>query len=269
MTNLRTQIRYIIRLCCLINFEGVKIINTVVSLIKGHTSIRKFKYKDLEKEKIDTIIQCAQMASTSSHFQAYTIIQVNDKKKRQVLFEASGEQKWLLTAPLVLLYCGDLHRGLKYYENINKDVLGNTESYTVATADASLAAQNSIIAAESMELGCVVVGGIRNDTERISKSFKLPDMVFPLYAICYGYPDETPELKPRLPKEAIHKIDYYDEAKDELLISAYNEEVSKYYIKRTDGKSKDRWTEHCGKLLMGKTRDEVGYFFRKIGLLKR
>lgn len=237
--------------------------------MKGHMSIRKFRDKDIEKEKIDLIIQCAQMASTSSHFQAYSIIQVNDKEKRQVLFEASGEQRWLLTAPLVLLYCGDLHRGTTYFKDINKDVLGNTESYTVAITDAALAAQNSILVAESMDLGCVVVGGIRNDVGSISNAFRLPDMVFPLYAICYGYPDDAPGLKPRLPQEVIHKIDYYDESKDELLINRYNEEVSRYYIKRTDGKSKERWTERCGKLVMDKTRYEVGYFFRKKGLLKK
>ena len=243
--------------------------NEVTNLIKNHMSIRRFLDKNIECEKIDEIIQCAQMAPTSSHFQAYTIIEVKDRQKREVLFNASGKQNWILNAPLVLLFCGDLHRAEAYFEGIDKDVLQNTEAYTVATIDASLAAQNTVVAAESLGLGCVVVGGIRNDVEGISKEFKLPDMVFPLYAVCYGYPDDVPGLKPRLPQRAIHKVDCYDEAEDSMLINQFDDTVRDYYVKRTNGKTNESWTQRCGKQLMAKPRYEVGYFFRKIGLLKK
>ena len=241
--------------------------NETIKILLNHMSIRKYQDKPVDRETVDIIIECAQMAPTSSHFQAYTIIEVQDQEKKNFLAEVAGGQKWVTEAPLVLLFCADLHRGKKYYEGTDKAVFGNTECYTVAVIDASLAMQKAFIAAQSLGLGGVVVGGIRNDVEALSNKFQLPDMVAPLYLLCLGYPDETPGLKPRLPQEEIHKIDYYNDKKQDQLIGEYNQTVKEYYISRTNGKTQDRWTEHCGRFLMAKTRDDVGVFFRKIGLL--
>jgi FMN reductase (NADPH) len=243
--------------------------NGTINLLLNHMSIRKYKDKPIDRETVDTIIKCAQMAPTSSHFQAYTIIEVGEQSKKNMLSEIAGGQTWVTKAPLVLLFCADLNRGKKYYEETDKEVFSNTESYTVAVVDASLAMQKAYIAAESLGLGGVVVGGIRNDVESVSKEFKLPDMVAPLFLLCLGYPDEIPGLKPRLPQEEIHKIDYYDDRKQDQLINEFNEIVGKYYLERTNGKVNDNWTSRCGKALMAKNRDSVGTFFRKIGLLKK
>lgn len=242
--------------------------NQMVDLIKNHMSIRKYQERLIDRDTVNTIIQCAQTASTSSHFQAYTIIEVQDKIKREMLSEIGGGQDWVIEAPLVLLFCGDLYRGNKYFEHIDKKILSNTECFTVAVIDAALAAQNAMLSAESMGLGGVIVGGIRNNVEMIHKEFKLPEMVFPLFAICLGYPDQIPGIKPRLPQEEIHKINFYDRSKGDELIAQYNDTVTKYYDERTQGAARDRWTERCGRLLMAKPRYEVGHLFRKIGLLK-
>ena len=243
--------------------------NEVVKQILNHTSIRKFTEEGVTQEQVDAIVQCAQMASTSSHFQAYSIIEVRDPAKREVLKECSGGQKWTVTAPLVLLFCADLHRSGKYFDGIDKDVLTNTECYTVAVIDAALAAQNAFTAAESMGLGGVIVGGIRNDVQKLIDTFELPEQVAPLFALCLGHPDDNPGLKPRLPQAVVHKIDTYTEAGNDELVAKYDAEVKEYYINRGDGKCEDTWVEHCNKLMMAKTRDEVGYVLRNHGLLKR
>ena len=173
------------------------------------------------------------------------------------------------TAPLVLLFCADLHRNETYFDGIDKDVLTNTECYTVAVIDAALAAQNAMTAAESMGMGGVIVGGIRNDVQKMIDTFQLPQRVAPLFALCLGYPAEEPGRKPRLPQEVIHKIDAYTEDGNEEMLAQYNAEVKDYYIERTGGKIDATWSEHCGKLMMAKTRDEVGVIFREHGFLKR
>lgn len=243
--------------------------NETIGLLLNHVSIRRYKNEKIKSEVTDTIIKCAQMAPTSSHFQAYTIIDVRDQSKKDFLSEVAGEQRWVKEAPLVLLFCIDLRRGKKYFEDTDKEVFSNTECYTVGVVDAALAMQKALIAAQSMGLGGVVVGGIRNDVEGVWKKFELPDMVAPLFLLCLGYPDDNPEIKPRLPQEEIHKIDFYDDSQQDKLISEYNDTVKEYYIKRSDGRIKDTWTERCGRLLMAKTRDDVGDHFRKMGLLKK
>ena len=243
--------------------------NEVVKQILGHTSIRKYSDQPIDRETVETIVKCAQMASTSSHFQAYSIIEVRDPEKREVLKECSGGQKWTVTAPLVLLFCADLHRNSKYFDGIDKDVLTNTECYTVAVIDAALAAQNAFTAAESMGLGGVIVGGIRNDVQKLIDTFELPKQVAPLFALCIGHPDDNPGLKPRLPQAVVHKIDTYNEENNEELMAEYNAEVKEYYTERTKGKNTNTWSQQCGQLMMAKTRDEVGYVFRERGFLAR
>lgn len=243
--------------------------NNVIDMLLNHRSIRKYSNKEVTDDLVKQIIASAQMAPTSSHFQAYTIIEIKDKEKREAIAEVSGGQPWVIQAPLVLLFCGDLHRGKKYYEDVEAEIFENTEQYTIGVIDAALAAQKALIAAQSLGLGGVFVGGIRNDVEAVSKEFKLPKLVYPLFALCLGYPDSEPGLKPRLPMDVIHKIDFYDESRDDQLIKEYNDTMVQYYIDRTGGKEDDRWTEHCGNSIKGKSRVNVGEFFREIGLLKR
>lgn len=242
--------------------------NEMIEMLLNHRSIRKYKDKPINEEMIETIVSSAQMAPTSSHFQAYTIIEVKDKKKREFLAEEAGGQEWVIKAPLVLLFCGDLHRGEKYYDDIDVSVFKNTEQYTIGTIDAALAAMKALIAAQSLGLGGVFVGGIRNNVEGISEEFKLPELVYPLFALCIGYPDDDPELKPRLPQGVVRKVDFYDESRDRELIDEYNKTMSNYYLERTNGQEGNNWTQRCGSYLRGKTRNDVGKFFREIGLLE-
>lgn len=75
-----------------------------------HKSIRKFKDKEVDKETLDIIIKCGQRAPTSNNLQAYTIIYVKDNNKKEKLAQISGGQKWVVEAPVVLLFCADLNR---------------------------------------------------------------------------------------------------------------------------------------------------------------
>lgn len=243
--------------------------NETINVLLDHVSIRKFIDKDIEEDKKNLIIECGQMAPTSSHFQAYTIIEVQDKIKTELLYEISGKQKWILEAPLVLLFCADLNRGKKYYEEIDTEILSNVESYTVSVFDTALALEKTFVAAQSLGLGGVVVGGIRNDVKAVSEAFRLPDLVAPMCLLCLGYPDHKPEKKPRLPQREIHKINFYDDREQNLLIDEYNDTVKEYYIKRTKGKLQDTWTIRCGYYLSEKPRYSVGTFFKKIGLLRK
>ena len=71
---------------------------------------------------------------------AYTIIRVTDADKRAALVAYAGGQEWVRKAPLVLLFCADLHRLDVLVKPEDKNVLHNTELYTVCVIDAALAA---------------------------------------------------------------------------------------------------------------------------------
>lgn len=228
-----------------------------MKVLLAQRSIRKFTKQEIEPEKLHEIVSAAQWTATSSYFQTFTIINIKAPEKRAAIAEIAGGQPWVVNCPVFLMFCADLHRAAKYWKNVDKKVLSNHETFVVATVDAALAGQKAYIAAQSLGLGGVFVGGIRNDIGALCDLLKLPKLVYPVFGMCLGYPVGEQAQRPRLPLDVIFKTDTYDESKDGALIDEYDQEVREYYIKRTSGKIDDTWGERCLKTLMEKPRYEV------------
>lgn len=240
--------------------------NDTLKLLKSHQSIRKFKEEPIPKAFINEIVEAAQMASTSSFLQAYSIVSIGDMDVRNEIAQLSGDQKYVMSAPTFFVFCADLHRlnlackkhGVPYES-------GYTESFIIATVDAALAAENTIIAAESLGLGGVFIGGIRNNPKRISELLKLPEEVYPVFGMCLGFPDHTPGLKERLPVNVIFHEEVYKDA-DESIMDAYDERIRNYYIERTHGKKRESWTESVSEKISRETRAHMKSFLESKAL---
>ena len=240
--------------------------NETINLLKSHKSIRKYKDQPIEPEKLKTIIECAQCASTSSFIQAYTIINVVDMNNRRKIAHLAGDQSYVEKCPLFLIFCADLNRSKNSCE-LNDRIMSevNTETFILATVDASLAAQNALIAAESLGLGGVYIGGIRNNPEKICKILNIPSAVYPVFGMCIGYPDDTPDKKERLPQAVVFKTDVYHIDGDTSLIKKYDTHITDYYEKRTKGKRVDTWTHQVSGLMSKPQRPHMKDFLDKQG----
>lgn len=153
--------------------------------------------------------------------------------------ELSGQQQHVAEAPEFLVWCADLSRiqtAISGRLDEHNDNIELTENFIVSTVDAALAAQNSAIAAESMGLGILYVGGIRNDITTVSKLLQLPRYVYPLFGLCIGYPAEAPLLRPRLPLDAVLHENSYDNEKQLSAIQQYDQEMIDYVSQRSAGK---------------------------------
>src|ERR1700761_1781603 len=86
------------------------------------------------------------------------------------------------------------------------------ETFMVACIDVALAAQNAVVAAESIGLRTVYIGAMRNDPERVAKLLGLPQQSFVVLGLCVGYAAEQSavEVKPRLPQSIVVHHDRYD-----------------------------------------------------------
>jgi len=240
--------------------------NETLNLLKAHKSIRKYKNQSIEDDKIKAIIECAQSAPTSSFIQAYTIINVKDKDNRKSIAHLSGDQSYVEQCPLFLVFCADLNRTRISCEINHKTMAeGYTETFILATVDASLAAQNALVAAESLGLGGVYIGGIRNNPSEICRILSIPSGVYPVFGMCLGYPDDSPDKKERLPIEVIFKIDEYSIDGDAEIIKKYDAEVSDYYEKRTKGKRSDTWTNQVSDLMDKPQRPHMKDFLDRQG----
>lgn len=246
--------------------------NETISLLHNHCSIRKFRDEPLNDTQITTIVQSAQMAATSNFLQAYTIVGVKNNNTKEKLAELAGNQPYVATNGHFFVFCADFHRHKlsAELENHQEDlVLGSTEKFLVAAVDTALAAQNGVIAAESMGLGTVYIGGIRSNIEEVSRLLKLPKHVIPIVGLAVGYPEQNVDPKPRLPLENIYHREEYEQnenlLKDQLV--NYNQIISAYYAKRTGGERKDRWTEQMTKMLTVEKRLTLNSFLKQKGFL--
>ncbi|UJF34722.1 oxygen-insensitive NADPH nitroreductase [Paenibacillus hexagrammi] len=218
--------------------------NDVISLLQAHRSIRKFTKAPVAEEQRRAILTAAQAASTSSNMQAYSVISVTDEALKSELAELAGNQVYIKECPLFLVWCADLHR----YEQavrLHSDapVTGNAENFIVATVDAALAAQNAAVAAESLGLGVVYIGGLRNQPAEVSRLLQLPQLVYPVFGMCIGMPDQEPLLRPRLPLEAVYHENRYTAEKQHTAIADYDESIRSYMKERTGGKVSTVWSK--------------------------
>ncbi|MEL7965766.1 oxygen-insensitive NADPH nitroreductase [Vreelandella neptunia] len=238
--------------------------NDVIKLLKSHRSIRKFSDRPIPKELLLELIQAGQGAATSSHVQAYTVIHVKDQANREQIAELAGGQGYIATCADFLVFCADMKRPTEASERTGANVVrGMTEQLLVATVDTALMAQNVAVAAESEGLGICYIGGIRNNPQEVSDLLRLPKHVYPVFGMCLGYPEQEPEVKPRLPVEAVLKEDYYTEDREQ--VEAFDTTMQAYYQARSSSNKDTDWSRNLKPLFDNKLRPHMRDFLIKRG----
>jgi FMN reductase (NADPH) len=230
-------------------------LSETIKIIQNHRSFRKFKQDDIPNEHVNELIKSGQSAASSSFVQAYSVIQIKDKAKKEKISVLAGNQKQVSECPLFLLFCADLKR-LEYA--CKKE--GIEMQY-----DTALMAQNVLTAAESLGYGGCYIGGIRNNPKQISELVNLPDKVFPLFGLTLGIPDEEVEVKPRLPLALILHEETYQEDHYGQLLDQYDETMKSYYQSRTSNNKNTGWTNTMAKMFSEKRRVHIKGFLESKG----
>jgi len=237
-----------------------------IDLLKSHRSIRKFTDRQVDDHTLNAIIAAAQCAATSHFVQAYTVIRVRDKAKRQIIAELAGPQVWVARAPVFLVYCADLNR-LKAACCMQATTMeqGWAEQLVTATVDAALLAQNVLIAAESLGMGGVYIGGIRNDPQTVCDLLEIPDLAYPVFGMCLGWPAHDPPPKPRLPVDAVLFTDRYPQQLDTDMLTAYDRTTNSYFLNRNSNLKDETWTHQMADLMGRVIRPHMKVFLEQKG----
>ena len=172
-----------------------------------------FLPEPLEPGTLETLVAAAQSASTSSNLQTWSVVAVEDPARRDRLAQLAGNQGFIRQAPLFLAWIADLSRlgRLGAARGRRLEGLEFLELFMVALIDAALAAQNAVVAAESIGLGTVYVGALRNHPEAVATELGLPPGAFAAFGMAVGRPDPAVAnaVKPRLPQSLVlHREQY-------------------------------------------------------------
>ncbi len=201
--------------------------NDTISQILAHRSVRAYLPDALPEHTVETLVAAAQSAASSANLQVWSVVAITNAEKRQRLAALAGCQKHIEQAPLILLWVADLARAKLVADDGDEPSEGFDflESYTVAVIDAALAAQNAALAAESLGLGTVCIGAMRNHPEEVAAIAGLPPRAFVAFGLVVGRPDSAfpAAVKPRLPQSVVLHQETYALEPQMAQIERYDE----------------------------------------------
>ena len=187
--------------------------NDVIEQLFQHRSVRSYLRDPLPAGTLELLVGAAQSAASSSNLQTWSVVAVEQPERKARLAELAARQKHIEQAPLFLVWLADLARLGEIAEARGIELEGTAylELFLVAVIDTALAAQNAAIAAESLGLGTVYIGGIRNNIPTIAHLLGLPPQVMPVFGLTIGYPDPgtRTDIKPRLPQNVVLHREVY------------------------------------------------------------
>ena len=132
--------------------------------ILSHRSIRRFTSEPIADEILNTLVRAGQQASTSNNLQCVSIIRVSDLALRQGIHEAAGSAPYIVHCAEFLLFCIDFSKHKAMFPDAQIDW---TEVTLIGAVDAGIMAQNVLLAAESLGLGGVYIGALRNNAQSV------------------------------------------------------------------------------------------------------
>ncbi|MFZ3474044.1 nitroreductase family protein [Streptomyces sp. 4.24] len=186
--------------------------DTVLQLLAERASCRDFTDEQLEDSLVEEVLSAAVRAPTAFNFQPYSFVVVRDPEVRAALRRIAGGQPHVVGAPVFVVFCADIRRIEELCELPGELVSGeHPDAMLTSVIDASLAGMCATLAAESLGLGTVMVGGIRNKPSATAELLGLPPGVFPVFGLCLGRPASTaPAPRPRLHTGLLVHRDRYD-----------------------------------------------------------
>jgi nitroreductase len=201
--------------------------NDTIATILAHRSVRSYKTDPLPEGTVETLVAAAQSAASSSNLQYWSVIAVTDRAVKSKLAVLAGNQRHIDEAPLLLLFVADFARTHNVGERAKAPTEGldYLDSLLVGAVDAGLAAQNAVIAAESLGLGTVYIGALRNRALEVGEAVGLPPRTTVVFGLVVGWPDpERPAaVKPRLPQSVVLHHDHYDATDPVAAIEGYDQ----------------------------------------------
>lgn len=204
--------------------------------IKKRKSVRSYSEEKISDETLNEILEAGRLAPSWVNVQPWKFIVIRDEKTKELLFKASGEQKQILGADVIIACVADmeawdkknfgavLEKGGKnqmvqdYILNspvLNPSLLGNVEVLTRTIEQLTYAVAYMSLQAEKSGVGCCIIGALANEMtkgdENVIKELKerlnLNDKQILLTLLTLGY-EKTPKETNKIRKEPAEVIFY-------------------------------------------------------------
>ena len=176
--------------------------NEIIQSLFNRKSVRQYEERLIKPEEKNLILQAALQAPTAGNQNLYTILDITDPGLKQTLSKYCDNQPFIAQAPLALVFLADCRRWYDSYQFAGMTARPPEEGdLLLAIADAVIAAQNTVVAAEALGIGSCYIGDILEQEEEVRKVLTLDEYVFPAAFVVYGYPTQGQKdrVKPKRP----------------------------------------------------------------------
>ncbi len=174
-------------------------------------------------EEREAILAATLRSPTAGNMMLYHIIEVESQSTKARLAETCDHQPFIAKAPMVWVFCADYQRWYDYFEACDVRTMCKERGIEfttpvegdlfIAACDALVAAQTSVIAAESIGLASCYVGDIMENYEEHVELLGLPPWVMPMTMVVFGHPparrDGAPRRMPRFDASFVLSKDRY------------------------------------------------------------
>jgi FMN reductase (NADPH) len=213
--------------------------NETIQLMRQRMSLRTYSPEPIRPEHLEAITSSTMRAPTAGNMMLYSVVQVEDQAKKNRLAETCNHA-FIAVAPLVLLFLADMQRIYDFYEVFDVPEYCRASDRPFQTpqlsnlmmscCDALIAAQTSVLAAESLGIGSCYIGDVMGRCEEHREMFQLPRWTFPIALVCYGYYPEDMErkLNTRFDRQFIWFRDTYKRLSREQFEQMYAEIMHKF-----------------------------------------
>lgn len=206
--------------------------NDIVKSLFERKSARSFLDRPIVEAEKNLILDAAIQAPTAGNQALYTILDIEDRPLKEALALSCDDQPFIAKAPLVLVFLADCRKWLDFYRFAGVEAREpGPGDLLLACADALVAAQNSVVAAESLGIGSCYIGDILENRERVVELLGLDEYNLPIAMLVYGYPSEGALARrkpPRFDRKYLVRKDRYSRLSEkesrEMFASVHPEE---------------------------------------------
>lgn len=189
--------------------------NNIIRSLIERKSVRAYTGKPISEEDKELLFAAAANAPTAGNMTLYSIIDVTDQSKKELLAKLCDNQPFIAKADMVVIFLADYRRWYKVFKDVDSTVrepgVGDMQ---LATVDAVIAAQNMVVAAQSLGIGSCYIGDIIEHFEEIQHIFDIPANVAPACMLVLGYPDQVNIDRPKPPRFSNSTFIYENTYKD-------------------------------------------------------
>ena len=165
-------------------------------VVSKRRSIRMYENKEIEKEKLQKILECVNQAPSAGNLQGYEVFVVISKTQLGQLVGATRGQSFLEQVPVVLVFCTNPSRSAERYKKRGEELY--------CLQDATIACTYAMLASTALGLSTVWVGAF--DESEVIKVLGIPETLRPVALLPIGYAENSSRESSRRPLEDLIHI---------------------------------------------------------------